>query len=226
MTMTLNNTTVVPSGPDTAYVITRPVGCTPATSSLTTHQISFDDLTLGTLTVAPKGISLLVTPVTVVGGHVGLAFNIQGSQTVTPPVFGAGVGVWTHGNGLFFNHNGNIEAEAWHINPGTSQESGQWLDTAVIGTWIPGHTYQVDIALYADGHYSYRILDMTYKLNAGGKPDPNAMEPFHTTLASGTDPDPNIRIRAKTVTGRSNKIAAFIAGAGCSITVKPLAIYN
>ena len=226
MTMTLNATTVLPSGPDTAYVITRPVGCIPATSSLSTHQISFDELSLGAVSAAPKGVSLMVTPVTASGGHVGVAFNIQGFQTITPPVFGAGVGIWTHGNGVFFNHNGNIEAEAWHINPGTSQDSGQWLDTAVIGTWVAGHTYQVDVAMYANGHYTYRILDMTYKLNADGRPDPNAMEPFYSTNASAADPDPNVRIRAKTVTGRSPKIAAFIAGAGCSITVKPLAIYN
>ena len=224
MPMTLNNTTVLPSGPDTAYVNTRPVGCTPATSAFTTHQISFADMHLGAVTAAPKGVSLLVTPVVVSGGHVGIAFNIQGAQTITPDVFGSLF--WTHGNGVLFAVDGTIKAEAWHVNPGTSEAAGQWLDVADIGTWIAGHTYQIDIAMYADGSYSYRVLDMTYKLNADGKADPNAMAPFFSTSASPSDPDINVRIRAKTVTGQSPKIAAFIAGVGCSIAVKPLAIYN
>lgn len=224
MPMTLNNTTVLPSGPDTTYVITRPVGCIPPTSSLTTHYISFADMHLGAVTAAPKGVSLLVTPVVAPGGHVGVAFNIQGSQAITPDVFGSTF--WTHGNGVFFDAGGKIKAEAWHVNPGTSEAAGQWLDVADIGTWIVGHTYQIDIAMYADGSYSYRVLDMTYKLNADGEPDPNAMAPFFSNSASPADPDINVRIRAKTITGRSPKIAAFIAGAGCSITVRPLAIYN
>lgn len=226
MAMTLNQTTVLPSGPDTAYTITRPVGCTPPSSAVTTNQFAFSEFSLGTLSSAPKGVSLLVTPVTAAGGHVGIAFNLTGAQLLTPQVFGAGVNFWTHGNGVFFNSDGNIQAEAWHVNPGTSEASGQWLDAAVIGTWIPGHTYQVDLTLFADGSYTYRVLDMTYKLNAEGKPDSNAMAAFYTNESSATDPDPNVRIRAKTVTGRTAKIASFIAGYGCSISTKPLAVYN
>ena len=133
MPMTLNNTSVLPSGPETVYTITRPVGCVPPSSTITTSQISFIEMPLGSVSAAPKGVSLLVTPTTASGGHVGIAFNIQGSQAITPPVFGAGVGIWTHGNGVFFNHGGKIQAEAWHINPGTSESAGQWLDAAEIG---------------------------------------------------------------------------------------------
>jgi hypothetical protein len=227
MTLALNTTSVIPSGPDLQYTVTRPPGCTPASTVLSTKQIACDYLSLGALTPAPKGVSLHVKPVTATNGHVGICFNAFGSQYVDPPVFGEGVHIWTHGNGIFFNYDGTVYTESWHVNPGTNEAtSGAWFDSLVIGSWIPGHSYQVDALLYADGHYVFRILDLDYTLNAQVKPNSNAIEKFFSTNASPTDTTLSKRIRAKSVNGRTNKVGAFIAGAGCSISVTPVAIFN
>jgi hypothetical protein len=227
MTLALNTTSVIPNGPQMQFTVTRPPGCTPASAVFNTSQIAFDFLSLGALTPAPKGVSLHVKPVAALNGHVGVCFNAFGTQAVDPPVFGEGMHIWTHGNGVFFNYDGTIWTESWHVNPGTNEAtSGAWLDSLVLGTWIPGHSYQVDALLYADGHYVFRVLDLDQVLNAQGKPNINAIEKFFSTNASATDPVLSKRIRAKSVNGRTNKVGAFIAGAGCSITVTPVAIFN
>lgn len=225
MTIVLNTARTMPSGPDTAFTITRPAGCTPPSTPASTAQYSFDVLDLGALGAAPKGCSLRLIPTTAGGGHVGIAFNLFGNQPITPPVFGAGVGLWTYANGLIFADDNSIKAESWHVDPGTNEASGVWFDAYQIGTWVKGHEYQVDVAMYADGHYTYRVLDLTYTLSSGS-PDPNRMVAFFSTLASPSDPTLSTRIRAKSTNGRTNKLAVFLAGAGCAFTVTPYAIYN
>lgn len=226
MALAINTTTTLPVGPNTAYVITRPAGCVPSTTSTDTASVYFDTLNLGTLGTAPKGVSFRCTPNPVSGGHCGFAFNVFGNQPVTPAVFGAGVGVWTHANGLYFDYNGSIYVEAWHINPGTSQASGAWLDVVEAGSWIAGHTYQVDASLYSNGEYVFRVLDLGYKLDAQSMPHLHAMPKFYSSNASASDPDVNVRIRAKSVNGRTASAAAFIAGAGTTMAVTPIAIFN
>lgn len=226
--MQLNVSTTLPNLPNTAYTITRPVGCTPATSTTDSNTVSLDYLDIGALPpLALKGASFLVTPNAVSGGHCGLAANAFGSQAITPPAFGAGVGYWTHANGIYFDANGSICAESWHINPNTTEASGAWSDSLVIGTWTAGRTYQVDAVLYPDGAWKFSVLNSgTYRRDALGLPDQSAMKQFFSTAASATDPVLANRIRAASVKGRTNQIAAFIAGNGTTITVKPIAIYG
>lgn len=226
MPLALNVATTVPQAVNTAYVVTRPAGCTPPTSNLTTNAVSIDYLDLGTLGVAPKGVSLRVVPTPTAGGHVGIVFNAFGNQPVAPAIFGAGVGFWTYGNGLYFDANGSIYIESWHTDPGTTEASGAWLDTLIAGTWLVGHTYQVDATLYADGHYVFRVLDLGYKLTADPVPNPHAMPRFFSTNASPTDPSVPVRIRAKSTQGRTNKIFIFNAGIGSGMVVTPIGIFN
>lgn len=230
MTLALNIATTLPSGPNTAYVITRPAGCIPSTSALDTNTSSMDVLDLGTLRPAPKIVSLRVLPTSSAPGHTGIAFNIFGTQPLTPPVFGPGVGVWTHANGIYFDNNGSIYTEVWHINPGTSQASGAWSDQIVIGSWTPGVTMQVDAALYANGEFVFTVASLDYRKdipgNFVGNPSLQLARFFSVVAASPTDPDVNVRVRASSVNGRTAKLAAFTAGVGNSITVTPVAIFN
>lgn len=224
--MQLNTTTVIPSGPNTAYTITRPAGCTPASESTSTNATAFEYLALGTLSTPPKGVSLRVTPVPTAGGHCGIVANTFGAQVISPPVFGAGVALWTHANGILFDDDLNIVAEVWHIDPGTSSASGAWLDTLPIGKWIRGRTYQVDALMYANGAWVFNVYDLTYALDYAGQPDNAAMRRFFSTDASATDPSASQRVRAKSVNGRTNQLAAFIFGAGTTLSVTPIAIFN
>lgn len=226
MALTINETRTLPPAVNETYTITRPAGCVPPSTTLNTNTISFDYLDLGAMSAAPKIVSLHITPNTVSGGHCGVAFNVFGAQTITPPVFGSGVSIWTHGNGLYFDDNLGIYVEVWHINPGTAEMAGEWIDVVPAGNWIKGHSYQVDAALYADGAYTFHVQDLGYALDSAPKPNPNVMPKFFTTNALSTDPDVNVRIRAKSFGGRSNKMAVFHAGAGTGITVTPRAIFN
>lgn len=225
MTLVINQVKTLPPAVNEAYVITRPAGAVPATSAMDTNTISFDYFDIGSLGVAPKVVSFHVTPNVNSGGHCGIACNLVGTQTITPPVFGAGINFWTHGNGVYFHDNLNIYVESWHINPGSSQAAGDWLDDMIVGTWVKGHTYQVDFTLYVDGSYTIHVQDLAYLLS-GGKPNPNAMPKFYTTDASASDLDLTVRIRAKSVGGRTNKMAVFHAGVGTGMTVTPKAIFN
>jgi hypothetical protein len=172
-----------------------------------------------------KTVSLRVLPTPTGGGHVGIAANCTGLQPFTPEVAGPGVGFWTHANGIFWNApDSGIYAEVWHINPGTSEPS--WQDNVRIGTWIPGHAYQVDIHLFAGGEFVFEMYDLTYARDYTGQPSNTAMRQFFSTAASPTAPTPAERVRAKSVYGRTSKVAAFIAGTGSQITVTPTAVFN
>ena len=226
--MQLNTTTTLPNLPNTAYTITRPAGCTPATTTTDTNTVSLDYLNIGSLSATSfKGVSFRVTPGAVSGGHCGLAANAFGSQNIGPAVFGAGVGYWTHANGLYFDANGNIYAESWHINPGTTEASGAWSDSMIIGTWTAGRTYQVDAMLYPNGAWAFSVLNAdTYRRDAIGLPDQSAMKRFFSNASAPTDPVLANRIRAISTNGRTAQIAAFIAGNGTTITLTPIAIYG